>query len=178
MLELESVIKELELKINTNNSSEAHRKLAVLKARYNMISANKASAIFIRLRQACYDRGENAGKFVAWHIKTLQNKRTINEITNTNGDKRPNPPKMYALFESYCSNLYPLERHIITESLNTYFDQVEISLLGTEAKAVLESPITKNELSDVIDKMKEGNAPGPEGIQIDVFKISIRNVGG
>lgn len=46
------------MEINTNNSSEAQRKCAILKAKYISLSTNKASAGLITLKQTYYDQGE------------------------------------------------------------------------------------------------------------------------
>uniref|UniRef100_A0A671X7A5 Reverse transcriptase domain-containing protein n=1 Tax=Sparus aurata TaxID=8175 RepID=A0A671X7A5_SPAAU len=171
MLELENDIKELELEIYTNDSSEAQRKLAILKAKYIALSTNKASAGLIRLKQTYYDQGEKAGKLLAWRIKTQQNEKTINEIIDTNGDKITTPQKINNLFETYYSQLYSSETHITTESFHNFFDHILIPSLSEEAKAELDSPITKKEISHAIDKLKGGRAPGPDGLPLDIYKI-------
>lgn len=171
MVELEREIKDLELEININNSIEKQQELAVLRAKYDKISAEKASADVLRLKQNYYDRGERAGKLLAWCIKTLQQERTIGEITNANGEKISNPHKINGLFESYYSHLYTTECQATTESFTKFFDSIKMPSLSEEAKATLDCPITINELSEAIDKMKGGKAPGQDGIPMDFYKL-------
>lgn len=70
MSELENDIKELELEINTNNSNEAQRKLAILKAKYNTLSNNKASAGLIRLKQTYCDHPSFDWAFILISLHT------------------------------------------------------------------------------------------------------------
>ena len=44
-----------------------------------------------------------------------------------------------------------------------------LPLLSEEAKADFDSPITSAEISEAIDKMKGGKAPGPDGLPIDIY---------
>ena len=171
ILELERDIKELELEITGDDSREKQQKLAILKAKYNRLSTNKALAGLIRLKQTYYDQGEKAGKLLAWRLKTQQNERIITEIVTANGDKTSDPQKINTLFETYYTQLYSSECLVTNESYQDFFDQLTLPSLSEEAKADLDSPITTAEISEAIDQMKGGKAPGPDGLPIDIYKI-------
>lgn len=53
------------------------------------------------------------------------------------------------------------EHFATNKSFSDFFDQLELPSLSEEAKADLDSPITTVEISEAIDKMKGGKAPGP-----------------
>ena len=61
ILKLERDIKELELEIIGGNNREK-TKLAIIKAKYNRLSTNKALVGLIRLKQTYYDQEEKTGK--------------------------------------------------------------------------------------------------------------------
>lgn len=171
ILELERDIKELEVEVTENFSREKQQELVILKAKYNKLSTNKALAGLIRLKQTYYDQGEKAGKLLAWRLKTEQNARTITEIVTANGDKTSDPQIINTLFESYYTQLYSSECLVTNGSFQDFFDQLTLPSLSEDAKADLDSPITSAEISEAIDKMKGGKAPGPDGLPIDIYKI-------
>lgn len=170
-MELEEDIKELELEVQTNNNSEVQQKLAILKAKYHKLSADKALAGLTRLKQAYLDRGEKTDKLLAGQIKTLQNEKAINVITNASGETITNPQEINKLLRSYYSLLYSSESFVTSESLSDFFDHIEIPSLSKETRAELDAPITINELSTAFDKLKGGKAPGPDGLPIDLYEI-------
>ncbi len=51
------------------NGSSLHQELLNLRTKYNQLSAKKAAASLMMLRQNYYDQGEKAGKLLAWRFK-------------------------------------------------------------------------------------------------------------
>ena len=45
----------------------------------------------MKLKQTFYDQREKAGKLLAWHLKSMQNERSILEIKSEEGTKITNP---------------------------------------------------------------------------------------
>ena len=54
--------------------------------------------------------------------------------------------------------------------LHSFLNQIEIPVLTKSAKKELNSLIVASELSEAIDSMKGGKAPGPDGILIEIYK--------
>ncbi len=122
MLELERDIKELELEITGGNGKEKQHKLAILTAKYNKLSINKALAGLTRLKRTYYDQGEKAGKLLAWRLKTQQNERIITEMDTADGDKTSNPQIINTLFETYDTQLFSSECLVTNKSFSDFFD--------------------------------------------------------
>lgn len=59
--------------------------LLLLRAQYNEISASKAAANLLKLKQSIFDQGEKSGKILAWRIKQLHIERTITVLKNDRG---------------------------------------------------------------------------------------------
>lgn len=79
-----------------------------------------------------------------------------------NGDKTSNPQIINTVFESYHKQLYSSECSATNESFQKFFDLLKLPSLSKEAKADLDSPITPADVSD---------APGPDELPIDIYKI-------
>lgn len=170
LLELEKGIKELEIEINLNDTTETRQKLAILRAQYNELSSNKALNSIMKLKQTFYDQGEKAGKLLAWRLKSIQNERSILEIKSESGTTVTHPQENNNSFQTFYSKLYISESSASAHNLHSFLHQIEIPILTDDAKEELNSPIVIAELSEAIDSMKGGKAPGPDGIPIEIYK--------
>ena len=91
-----------------------------LKAKYNVLSTNKATKSLMRLKQSYYEQGERAGKLLAWRIKQMQAERAINSILTDKGDTTSDPKEINDTFQCIYQNLYGSEYSEYTlNTLNT-----------------------------------------------------------
>lgn len=65
---LNTKIKLLEKNLSDKDDLTIHQELLTLRTKYNKLSAKKAAASLMMLRQNYYDQGEKAGKLLAWRI--------------------------------------------------------------------------------------------------------------
>lgn len=84
MKSLEIKIKSLEEEYYQSGSQDTHQELLLLRTQYNEMSATKAVASLLRLKQTFSDQGEKPCKVLAWRFKQLQNKRLITLLQNDN----------------------------------------------------------------------------------------------
>jgi hypothetical protein len=75
-------------------STGGHKKLLLLRAQYNSISAGRAAVGLLRLNQSRYDQGEKAGNILAWRIKQQQAERAINSIQDAGGAVMVDPRRL------------------------------------------------------------------------------------
>lgn len=84
MEQLERSINEIEtLKLEIGLQSPCHRlisELHKLRAKYNVLSTNKATKGLMRLRQSYYKQVEKAIKLLAWGIKQMQAEKSDSQI--------------------------------------------------------------------------------------------------
>lgn len=80
MEQLEKMIKETEVDYFTNPSQMAFKKLNELRAKYNVLSVNKATKSLLKLKQSYYEQGERASKLLAWRIKQSEAERAIQQF--------------------------------------------------------------------------------------------------
>ena len=107
-MELEIYIKELEIEINLNDTTETRQRLAILRA-HNELSSNKALNSILKPKQTSYDQGEKTGKLQAWRLKSMQNERSILEIKSEEGTTITNPQEINSSFQTFYSKLYMSE---------------------------------------------------------------------
>lgn len=98
---LETRIKVLENEYYKSRSPKVHQNLLLLRAHYNELSASKAMASLLRLKQTFYDQGEKPGKVLAWRIKQLQSERCITSLQNDQGETIVDPSEINKTFRTF-----------------------------------------------------------------------------
>lgn len=172
MRTLEEKIKKLETDLYQNKSSppDTHTELLTLRSRYNEISANKAAANLLKLKQSYYEQGEKSGKILAWRIKQQQTERSINYIEAPNGKKVVNPEEISETFRVFYERLYSSECSPNLDGQATFLNDLNIPKLSEEENKTLDEEITKQEIAEALGSMQAGKAAGLDGIPIDLYK--------
>lgn len=99
-------MKLLEKNLSEKDDLTIRQELLTLRTKYNKLSAKKAAASLMMLRQNYYDQGEKAGKLLAWRIKQNQSERTINSIEDNKGHITSDPAKINNTFKCFFETLY------------------------------------------------------------------------
>ena len=106
---LEAKIKILEDIYFKNPCPKIHQDLILLRAQYNEMSASKAAANLLKLKQSIFDQGEKAGKILAWRLKQLQVERSITNLKNEKEEFITDPVAIYDKFRDFYDKLYSSE---------------------------------------------------------------------
>lgn len=166
---LDTKIKLLEKNPSHKDDLTIHQELLTLRTKYNEVSAKKAAASLMMLRQNYYDQGEKAGKLLAWRIKQIQTERTINSIEDYNGNITCDPVKINDTFKCFFETLYTSE-YSNNGAQTAFLDSLSIPIISEEAKMSLDKDITEQEIMEAIDSLTAGRAPGPDGLNADFYK--------
>ncbi len=118
------------------------------------------------LRQNYYDKGEKAGKLLAWRIKQKQSERTIHYIEDNNSSITVDPVKINDTFKSFFKTLYSSEYADIN-SQTTFLDSLSIPTISEETKISLDIDVTEEVITEAIDDLTAGRTPGPDGLNVD-----------
>ena len=170
ILLLESKIKAMENTYFRNPCPKLHQELLLLRAQYNEMSASKAAANLLKLKQSIFDQGEKSGKILAWRIKQLQIERTITVLNNDKGETVADPVAINGAFRDYYERLYSSEIDEGTMLQSRFLDSLTIPKLSDEESLKLENVLSLEEISEAMKSMKSGKAAGPDGLPFDIYK--------
>lgn len=169
LTELDTKIKLLEKTLSNKNDSNIHQELLNLRTKFNELSAKKAAASLMMLRQNYYDQGEKAGKLLAWRIKQKQSERTINSIEDNCGIITVDPVKINDTFKYFFETLYSSE-YVDNSTQKEFLDSLSIPIISEETKLSLDMDITEEEITEAINSLTAGRTPGPDGLNVDFYK--------
>lgn len=172
MKQLELKIKNIQTDYFKNPSEELFKELNAHRAKYNVLSINKATKSLMKLKQSYYEQGEKASELLAWCIKQLETERTINTITTDEGLETSDPQEINRTFRTFYEKLYYTEcSSTAIESQKEFLDSFCFASLDDDAIKSLNLELIAEDLSLAISSMKGAKCPGPDGIPIEIYKI-------
>ena len=167
---LESKIKNLENLYFKNPCPKLHQELLLLRSQYDEMSASKASANLLKLKQSIFDQGEKAGKVLAWRIKKLQTERSITILKNSLGETVADPIEINEAFREYYDRLYSSEVSQGHSQQEVFLDNLNLPKIAEEDNVELGAGLNLTEITEAIMCMNSGKAAGPDGLPIDIYK--------
>ena len=125
----------------------------------------------IRSRIQLLDEGERPTKYFC----ALENKRYINKtikVINDNDNLIQNQKTILEHVKNYYSDLFASREHTINDqAISNILDNINIKKLPDSQSHSIEGPITIEELSYSLNKMKTNKTPGSDGYPSEFFKV-------
>ena len=105
MEELEKKLKEIESGYFENPTQNLFVELNEIRAKYNVLTVDKATKSLMKLKQTYYEQGERASKLLAWRIRQMETERA-NAIQTDAGPITNDPKEMNRTFLGFYDRLY------------------------------------------------------------------------
>ena len=151
-------------------------RLEKLEDELNKIYDFETKGLIIRSRVRWLEEGERSSKYFCnlenrgWH------KKNISRLEDTEGNLITDPVEILRKIQDFYGNLYSfqddaqgeIDENDINESL---FDKLNIPKLCEDQKQSLETPLTKQEIYEVIKSMKINKTPGFDGIPVEFYIV-------
>lgn len=80
------------------------------------------------------------------------------------------PTKILEVFQVFYTNLYKAHPTQNTVAIDHFLDKLLIPVLDTEHKKLMEAPFSEEEVLGVIQGLRCGSAPGPDGLSNPYYK--------
>lgn len=145
--------------------------LTKLKYEYNTIISEKAEFSLFRARQKYFEEGDKAGRLLARYIKQREALSSIFAIRDGNGQLVSDPHQINAVFTDYYKNLYSSESLASQEKIKKFLSNVNLPKVTKTQLVSLDSPITIEEIAEVIKHLPLNKAPGLDGFTSEFYKV-------
>lgn len=160
----------MELDLNASDDPIKQSELLRLRTEYNKLSSDAAAKSLMWLKQSYYDQGEKAGKLLAWWIKKIQSERAINNIKTPSGKVTVDPSEINDSFRQFYENLYTSDCCHTSEEQDLFLDQLQFQTLTEDTQQELDRNLSIEEISQAIQSINSGKAPGLDGFTIEFYK--------
>ncbi|CAH2219773.1 Hypothetical predicted protein [Pelobates cultripes] len=129
----------------------------------------KASYALKKLKASTFVMGNRASKTLAQRLRDKQAQTRIPYLLSPQGQKLPQPTQICNEFATYYSSLYNLKDNPqvpqpTRSTISEYLGRIDMPRLQAHQAVNLAAPITTLEVTQIIDTMPKGKAPGPDGL--------------
>ena len=98
--------------------------------------------------------------------------KTIKKVVNENQETITDQKEILNTVRNYYENLFANKDDDLTDvDLHTIFSEDNIKKLSDNNKNSIETPITLEEIGQVIKKMKNNKSPGSDGFPVEFYKM-------
>uniref|UniRef100_A0A8C5N3Y4 Reverse transcriptase domain-containing protein n=1 Tax=Leptobrachium leishanense TaxID=445787 RepID=A0A8C5N3Y4_9ANUR len=128
-----------------------------------------------RLRANRYSTANRVGHSLALRLRTLQQSTRTSFLLNSRGERIYKPQDIANEFATYYRALYNIRDGTAgpgpsVSDIRGYLDKINLPTLSQTQRASLASPITCEEIAEVITSLPKGKAPGPDGFTSTYYK--------
>ena len=129
----------------------------------------RTQGAMLRAKAEWTEAGEKPEKYFVNLEKTKFNKRTLQQVENTEGKIVSGNKEILGELEKYYTKLYTSRKVNLVD--NFFLDSIETPLLSNEQSIVMNREITLAELGTALFNLKNGKTPGCDGLPIDWYKV-------
>ena len=164
---LEKDIHRLEKELNSNPNSDLEKELIEKHTLLQDFRGIKLHGQMIRSRINMIAYGEKPSKFFLNLEKRRNVEKTMTSITLDNGIIVNKPTEIMEETKKCYSKLYSNQDHVLDQDdIQDTLKNLEIQGLEDCTMKKLEGPLTSEEVTESLKKMKNGKAPGSDGFTI------------
>ena len=159
--------------INSPTNEILQNQLLQQKQKLELIQLNKAKGAQVRARMKWIEDGERNTKYFCNLEKHNGKKKIISRLRTESGEVVTDQNKIMQEQVSFYQKLYsqktPVEN--VREATNLFLANEPLPHLTEDEAALCEDVITVEETSNALRKLKNGTAPGSDGITIEFMKF-------
>lgn len=168
--DLEAKIKLLTEQYANNPEEQIWNQLQNTKMQLETIISKKTEFILQQLRYNNFEYSNKSGKFLANQLQNNKEKSLITTIQDPSGTYTQSPEDINQIFYKFYQNLYTKAKEPNPQDIQGFLNNIHLPKISIEQLAVLDAPITINDLENALSKMPIGKAPGPDGFPVEFLK--------
>ena len=149
-------------------------KLGDLEDELNKIYEFETKGLIIRSRVRWLEEGEKNSKYFCNLENISWQKKTISRLKDEEGNLTADSDKILKEIHEFYNQLYsnPEYCHMPDDSVHQdLFNNIDIPKLTDDEKQILEKPLSKQEIFNVIKSMKMNKTPGFDGLPIEFYIV-------
>jgi exonuclease III len=180
LLVIQTNIKETEKRlVKDPNNEELNREYLLLKQKLELVQLHKAKGAQIRSRIKWIEEGEKNTKFFCNLEKSRAKKNIITSLEADDGTIIIDQEQILNEQVSFYSKLYSQkpENENTEHAVNEFMQNMDFPRLKQEEAELCEGKITFEETTYALSQMKNGSAPGCDGLTVEFIKFFWSKIG-
>jgi len=178
LIQLELKLIEKQLTLEPHNT-DLQTKFVQLKTKLEIMHLDEAKGAQIRSRIKWIDDGEKNTKYFCSLEKTRAKKNTITRLKPHTGEVITNQTQILEEQVNFYKGLYSQEADVqnTAAAIDEFIADANIPRLSSQEAEACEGPITLKETSKALYVMKNGSAPGCDGLTVEFMKFFWNKLG-
>lgn len=121
-------------------------------------------------RQTYFEEGEKAGHLLALVAKAQRGSSFILAVRTVEGEVVTTTNDILPVFHTFYADLYTSRLTYSKPQVRQFLQSIDLPTLSDTDRALLEEPLTLEEMQDAVSTMPEHKAPGADGLPAEVYK--------
>ena len=169
---LSGKLKNLEVEYQNTQNSQLLQEIKSIKGEIDEILRGEIEKKLRFVKQQFYETGPKATKLLARRIRKQQALNTIHKIRDPqSGQIKHNVAEIEKIFKDYYKNLYTQLPSSSKEAKRQFLNSLDLPTIGVSQNNDLTAPITHEEVSKAISKLKANKSPGGDGFPSEWYRV-------
>lgn len=180
LLSLQNELKEIETNlINDSDNEILQQRFLQTKQKLDILQIEKARGAQVRARQKWIEEGEKNTAFFCSLEKSKRTKNTMTKLRKQSGELITDQHKILEEQVNFYENLYNQETEAsnIERDTEMFLENIIKPTLSDNNANLCEGQINLEEMSMALSKLKNGSAPGCDGLTTEFYKFFWMKIG-
>jgi len=174
IVNLQRKLEDTERELAKNHNEELVKEMVSIKKEFELVSEDKAKGAQTRARIKWIEEGEKNTKYFLSLEKSRAQKRIITQLKTDNGDVITGQERIMKgrirHFSSLCNQATESDNENIKEVVEDFLDGADFPKLDEDESRACDGSITVSEAGAALRTMKNGSAPGSDGLTVEFVK--------
>ena len=170
-LNLTDKLKNLETKYQNTKKTQLLQEVKTIKEEIDKLLKDEIEKKLRFMKQQYYETGPKATRILARRIRKQQVQSTIPKIRDPQSDKLEyEVAEIENIFKNYYKKLYSQPPSSSEEAKRQFLNSLDLPAIGELQNNKLTAPITPDEISKTISKLKANKTPGGDGFPSEWYR--------
>ena len=164
-------LKNLETKYQNTKKTQLLQEVKTIKEEIDKLLKDEIEKKLRFMKQQYYETGPKATRILARRIRKQQVQSTIPKIRDPQSDKLEyEVAEIENIFKNYYKKLYSQPPSSSEEAKRQFLNSLDLPAIGELQNNKLTAPITPDEISKTISKLKANKTPGGDGFPSEWYR--------
>ncbi|CAI5636845.1 unnamed protein product [Oreochromis niloticus] len=164
-------LKNTEILYRTTRNVQLQDRIKTLKKEIDNILTEEVEKKLRFLKQDYYENGPKAARLLARRLRQQQAANTIHKIRDpSTNNLQYSQEAIEETFRKYYENLYKQPCSSNKDEKTAFLNSLDLPRIGTQQNSKLTAPISHEEISRAISRLKANKSPGADGFPSEWYK--------
>ena len=153
-----------------DHSPKAKARLDKARTEYDLFLSDSADRAILRTKHFFYKNANKSGTLLAKSLNSINKAYKPIQLKTANGIISSNPVKIVQKFSSHLKKLYAETNTFSKQDTEDFFSDLHLPQLNMSQSALMDEPITQEDVLQAVAELKLNKRPGPDGFTARYYR--------